>query len=103
MCFRCEVLYDYSGSYFSHTLAHFYLVFVSGGFCQLWRKKEGVFNAPGIHSLFSTCPRGWKAAESSNTDTLPHALHGKNSEIKGFVCTNCKHSSPFVNLANKEG
>lgn len=43
------------------------------------------------------CPRGWKAAESSNRDSLPHALHGKSSEIKGFVCAaNNKDCSQFI-------
>lgn len=57
-----------------------------------------MFNARGIHSLFSMCPGGWKAAESSNRDTLTHALHGKSSEIKGFVCTaNNKDCSQLAN------
>lgn len=31
------------------------------------------------------------------TDSLPHALHGKSSEIKGFVCTaNNKDCSQFI-------
>lgn len=47
--------------------------------------EEGVLNACGIQSLFSVCPGCWKAAESSNRASLPHALHGKSSEIKGFV------------------
>lgn len=56
-----------------------------------------MLNACGIHSLFSMCPGGWKAAESSNRDSLPHALHGESSEIKGFVCTaNNKDCSQFV-------
>lgn len=58
-------------------------------FLCLWgvagSSEEGVLNACGIQSLFSMCPGCWKAAESSNRDSLPHALHGKNSEIKGFV------------------
>lgn len=59
--------------------------------------RRACLNACGIHSLFSMCPGGWKAAESSNRDTLPHALHGKSSEIKGFVCTaNNKDCSQFV-------
>lgn len=72
-------------------------VYVSGGYQQLWRNKKGVLNSPGIHSLFSMCPGGWKAAESSNRDTLPHALYGQSSEIKGFVCTaNNTDRSQFV-------
>lgn len=40
ICLCCRLLSDYSNSYFSQSLAHFYLVFIFGGFCQLWRKKE---------------------------------------------------------------
>lgn len=51
----------------------------------------------GSIPCFPCVPGGWKAAESSNRDTLPHALHGKSSEIKGFVCTaNNKDFSQFV-------
>lgn len=64
--------------------------------------QEGVFNACGIHSLFSMCPRGWKAAESSNRDSLPHALHGKSSEIKGFVCTANNKDSSLHNLPKRK-
>lgn len=56
-----------------------------------------MYGACGIHSLFSMFPEGWKAAESSNRHTLPHARHGKSSEIKGFVCSaNNMDCAPFV-------
>lgn len=69
--------------------SHVHVFNVSGGWWWGWgvagSSEEGVLNASGIQSLFSMRPGCWKAAESSNTDSLPHALHGKSSEIKGFV------------------
>lgn len=90
-------------SNFSHSYAHVCLCKSLGEvFRQHRRKQMGVFNSHKIHSLFSMCPRGWKAAESSNRDTLPHALHGKSSEIKGFVCTtNSKHCSQSLTWQNR--
>lgn len=95
MAVCCRLCLCMISSYFSHSYAHVCLCKSLGEvFCQHSRKYMGVFDSHEIHSLFSMCPRGWKAAESSNRDTLPHALHGKSSEIKGFVCTtNSKHCS----------
>lgn len=79
-------------------------VYVSLGYWQLWRNQEGVFNAPGIHSLFSMCPGvGRQLKVQTHTHTLPHALHGKSSEIKGFVCTaNNKDCSQLATLPKRK-
>lgn len=66
-------------------MSRFLCLWGIGGWGVAGSSEEGVLNACGIQSLFSVHPGCWKAAESSNRASLPHALHGKSSEIKGFV------------------
>lgn len=64
--------------------------------CVLMQSSRPV----GIRSLFSDHPRGWETVRKVQTDTLPHATHGRQLRDEGF-CLHRRQKRIAHNLSRR--